>query len=312
MQRRLAFALLLTGVLGAHAQDFPTRPIRMIAPVGPGAAVDIVGRVMAEGMTKMLGQPVIVENRPGGQASIGYEYVAKSAPDGYTIAPGAVPSLAAMSLAVKDLRFDPVRDLPPFIGLGETRYFLAVNPSVPAKTLGEFVAHAKANPGKLNYGTLSGAYTAMIESLLKPQGVNIVRINYSVPLLQPLVAGEIQFAAMTAAQFASIASRVRPLAVTGAQRDAAYPDVPTLAELGHPLLRGAGYQLNVAAGTPKPIIAKLHDAASSALRQPDVRARLAKLYVDIDEQTAEVAANNLLEQGKFYADIGKQIGLKPE
>jgi tripartite-type tricarboxylate transporter receptor subunit TctC len=196
--------------------------------------------------------------------------------------------------------------------LGETRYFLAVAPSVPAKTLSEFVVYARANPGKLNYGTLSGAYTALIESLLRPQGVNVARINYSMPLMQPLMSGEIQLAAMTAAQFATVTNRVRPLAVTGAQRDPNYPEVPTLAELGYPLLRGAGYQLNVAAGTPKPVIAKLFEAASRTLQQPEVRARFAKLYIDINEQTADVAAEHLLEQGKFYADIGRQIGLKPD
>src|SRR3954470_5665079 len=159
MKQPFTFAVVLAAMLAtlgsaARAQEFPNRPIRMIAPVGPGAAVDVFGRVMADGLAKMLGQPVIVENRPGGQASIGYEAVAKSAPDGYTIAPGAIPSLAAMSLAVKDLRFNPVRDLPPFIGVGETPCFLAVNSSVPAKTLAAFVTYAQANPGKLNYGTL--------------------------------------------------------------------------------------------------------------------------------------------------------------
>jgi tripartite-type tricarboxylate transporter receptor subunit TctC len=267
---------------------------------------------MADGMAKILGQPVVVENRPGGQASIGYEYVARAPADGYTIAPGAVPSLAAMSLAVKDLRFDPVKDLPPFIGIGETRYFLAVNPSVPAKSLGELVAYARTNPGKLNYGTLSGAYTALIESLLKPQGADAVRVNYSAPLLKPLVSGEIDFAVMTAAQFAGVAGRVRPLAVTGRQRDPGYADVPTFAELGHPRLSGAGYQLNVAAGTPQPIVAKLYSAASRALKLPDVRERLAKLYVEIDEQAPEVAAATLRDQGRFYAEIGRQVGLKPE
>lgn len=317
MKQPFTFAVVVAAMLAvlggpARAQEFPNRPIRMIAPVGPGAAVDVFGRVMAEGLAKMLGQPVIVENRPGGQASIGYEFVAKSAPDGYTIAPGAIPSLAAMSLAVKDLRFNPVRDLPPFIGVGETRYFLAVNPAVPAKTLAEFVTYARANPGKLNYGTLSGAYTAMIESLLKPKGVEIVRINYSIPLMAPLLSGEIQLASMTAAQFATVATRARPLAVTGKQRDPNYPDVPTLAELGYPHLRGAGYQLNVPAGTPRPIVDKLYDAASRALKLPDVRARLAKLYVEIDEETPETATNTLLEQGQFYSAIGKQLGLRPD
>jgi tripartite-type tricarboxylate transporter receptor subunit TctC len=139
-----------------------------------------------------------------------------------------------------------------------------------------------------------------------------VRINYSVPLMAPLLAGDIHLASMTAAQFATVATRVRPLAVTGKQRDPNYPDLPTLAELGYPHLRGAGYQLNVATGTPKPIIDKLYAAASRAVKLPDVRARLAKLYVDIDEETPEAATNTLLEQGQFYSAIGKQLGLKPD
>lgn len=321
MNRRSLFSrlaivpLCLLAALPALAQTYPNRPIRYIVPYGPGATLDIVARTMAPDMGKALGQPLIVENKPGADAIIGMEHVAKQSPaDGYTVTIAAVAGLATLPLTVKDLRFDPLKDLPPVVSMVEGAYIFGSSAKYPWKTFNEFVANAKANPGKLNYGASSTAVRLLSEALIRSAGINIVYIPYREggAYISSVGAGEVQMGFMSEGSAAGLGERFRALAVTGAARRPAFKDAPTFVELGHPEIRGVAYSLNVAAGTPKPIIDRLNAAANQALQQPDVKSQYAKMRLDIVGGTPEDAARILAGMAKTYAEIAKSVGIKAE
>lgn len=297
------------------AQEFPAKPIRFIVANTPGTLPDLVSRVMGPEMSKVLGQPVIVENKPGAQQLIGYEYVARQAPaDGYTIVAISIASLASLPLTVKDLRFDPLKDLPPFMGLAEARYTFGLASQLPWKTFKELMAHAKANPGKLNYGASSPLSKLTMEAFLRDVGINVVHIPYSSTgaFLQAITSGDVHMVFLTEGSVISLGDKFRVLAVTGLQRTAAFPDVPTFAELGHSQIRSVGWSLNVRNGTPKAAIDKLYAAASQALKETEVRAVFAKMRLGIVAQPSDVAVKQLAEEAKRYAEVAKKAGIQPQ
>jgi tripartite-type tricarboxylate transporter receptor subunit TctC len=319
MLSKLRFTLLTAAcVLGpqlAVAQDYPSKPIRFIVPISPGAGADLTARILAPEMAKVLGQPLVVENKSGAGHAIAYEYVAKQAPaDGYTIVNGSVNILAVMPVTVKDLRFDPLRDLPPVIGLAEGRYFWGSAAKFPWKNFAELVAQAKANPGKFNYGASAPIVRLSNEMILRPAGLEVVHIPYAsgASYLQGLAAGDIQMGFMTEDNAASFGDRIRLLAVTGDTRVATHPDVPTFAEIGYPGMPGFGHALNVRAGTPKAAMDKLYAAAMHALQQPEVRAQFAKIRMEVIPQTAEVAARKLADEARLFREAAARIGLQPQ
>ena len=227
---RSCFARLVIGAictLGAAptpAQDYPSKPIRYIVPNTPGVIVDTVARVMAAEMGKNLGQPMVVENKPGGNHAVGFEYVAKQAPaDGYTVVSVLVPSMAILPVTAKELRFDPLKDLPPVIGLAEGKYVFGSAASQPWKTLAELAAAAKASPGKLNFGESSPPVYLLAELLLRDLGLNVVHIPYSSGggYLQAIVAGEVQMGFVGEGSAIGFGDKYRVLGVTGAQRSPA-------------------------------------------------------------------------------------------
>ena len=319
--RAFNFAAAVTGVLAvstfigltpAAAQNFPSRPLRIIVPSTPGTSSDVVARVMAVPMSKILGQPIVVENKAGAEMTTAFEFVAKQQPaDGYTLATASSTNLAMLSLNAKELRFDPLKDLPPLIGVVETYLVVGSASNVPWKTFGELVAYAKANPGKLNYGASSPSIHLLIEMVVRKSGLDIVHIPYTggAAYIQAIAAGrDIQLGSISESIALGLGEKFRTLAITGDRRSAKLPDVPTLSELGFPRFPGLPYSLNIRAGTPPAIAKALYAAAAQGLQQPDIRAIFEKANYVVTNESTETAGKALAEQGALFADLSKQFG----
>jgi len=299
----------------AAAQNFPNKQIHFVVPYGAGATLDNVARIVGQEISKILAQPVVVENKTGADGIIGFEYVAKQAPaDGYTICIAAVSGLATLPLTVKGLRFDPLRDLPPLVGMVEGKYILTVPNTLSAKNFAEFVALAKAQPGKLNYGASSTTVRLQSEALLAALGINIVYVPYkSGPqYIQAIAAGEIQMGFVAEGSAMSIANRARAIAVTGPQRSGNFAGVPTFDELKLPSIRGVAYSLNVRAGTPKAAADRLQASVQQALALPEVKEKFAKMGLDAVAQGPEAAAQRLADEARTFAEVAAKAGIKPE
>lgn len=300
---------------GAKAQEYPVKLIRYVVPYSAGATLDFVARATGNELSKVLGQPIIVENRAGADGIIGFEYVAKQAPkDGYTIAIAAVSNLATLPVTVKELRFDPLKDLPPVTSLVEGRYIFGSASTLPWKTFGEFVAHAKANPGKLNYGASSTTVRLQSEALARELGLTVVYIPYkgASDYLPAVGSGQVHMGFMAEGSAISLGDRLRVLATTGTQRRETFREAPTFAELGLPRVRGVNYSLNLPAGVPRAVVDKLHTAAVRALQQPELKSQMAKIRLDVVGDSPDVAAKRLADEAREFAEVARMIGLKPE
>jgi len=284
LQRWLVAAALLVPAAdtAARADTYPSRPIRIVVPTQAGAAQDIMARLLQPYLEKSLGQPVIVENRSGASTMIGSDAVAKAAPDGYSLL--IVPTTFTVNAALNaKLSFDLERDFEPITVLVKNPLFFAVNSRVPARTLQEFVALAKAQPGKLNYGT-SGASTQahlLLEMWSAQAGIKMQHIPYrgGAPAALAVAAGEIDIVLLSPLGILPQIETglVRPLATGGLERDPKFPDIPTAAESGYPGFEAVQWLgLLTTAGTPKEIVQKLNTEVNRALREPEVAARLAQ------------------------------------
>jgi len=280
--RRAVTAVLLCLAGLAQAQPYPVKPIHFIVPFPPGGGNDTVARAIAQQLGPDLGQPVVIDNRPGAGGSVGAELAAKSPPDGYTLFLAGVGSHAVNPNLHARLAYDPVRDFTPITLVATAPSVLVVNPAVPARTVAEFTAYARANPGKLNYasngnGSAAQLAAAMYESMAN---VRMVHVPYKgiAPALTDLLSGEVQlmFGTVVALVPHIQAGKLRALAVTSRQRSALLPEVPSLAESGLPDYEaGSWYGVMAPAGTPREIVERLHGAIARALKQPDVAQRLA-------------------------------------
>src|SRR4051794_14914774 len=263
------------------AGDYPERPIRFVVPQGPGSATDNVARLVAPELARQLGQSVVVDNRPGGALTIGIDAVAKSTPDGYTIGMGPVGALAITRHMVEKLPYDIERDLQP-VALVSTGYMLlAASPKAPFATVRELIAYAKANPGKLsNASSSNGSPGHVSGELFKYMtGTEIVHVPYKggAPAITDLIGGNVDLMFESTNSIAPHvkAGRVRGLALSGAKRSAAFPELPTIAEAGVP-----GYEVNAwsgviaPAGLPRPVLDRLNAAVNAALDSPDMKARM--------------------------------------
>jgi len=284
----------------AHAQEYPSRPVRLVVSSSPGSGVDIVGRIVAQRMSEILGAPIVVDNRAGAGGMLGVQLVSRSAPDGYTVLMVA-PSFTIAASYERDLSFDVIRDFAP-VGQATTGHYIAVvHPSLPVFTLKELIALAKARPGQLNFGSGGNGNSShlAVEYFRSMTGINIVHVPYkgSGPAVTDLIAGQIQlmFANISAAVPYVKTNRLRALAVTGEKRALALPNLPTVVEAGVP-----GYVVTnwfgvaVPAHTPPEIIAKLNTALTTAMRERDMRERLAG-------EGAEPAPGTPAEFGKLIA-----------
>jgi tripartite-type tricarboxylate transporter receptor subunit TctC len=302
----LGFVLLVFCSL-IQAQQYPTKPVKLIIPYPPGSTPDIVGRTLAKGLQEALGQPFIVDNRTGGGGNIGAEAVAKSAADGYTLLIGINGPAAINKFLYKDLNYDSDRDLLPVSLLASAPQMLVVTPAVPANDFRSFIEYLKRNPGRLSYGSAgSGSASHLTMELLKSDAhVFMVHIPYRgfPPAVTDLLSGNIQamFAIIPAVLPQVKAGKLKALAVTGLKRSAAAPEVPSVAELGYPQLESLAWiGLLAPAGTPAEIVNRLYGEGVKAMRAPETRDLLGKQGFDVVAGTpAEFSAWIRAEQAKW-------------
>lgn len=302
-------AALISGA--AMAQAYPVKPIRLVVPLAPGGTTDLIARMVAERMSPILGQPVVIENRGGAGGTIASNHVAKSEPDGYTLLMGTIGTAAIAPAMYASLPYDPEKDFEAVSLLTTGQFVLAVNPSVPAKTLGEFLSLAREKPGTLSYGSAGNGSTLHLgmELLKQNAGINIVHVPYrgSGPMVVALVSGEIQAGLPdipSALPFIE-SGKLRPLAVTSADRSTILPDIPTLAESGF-----KDYSVTVwlgiyaPAGTPRAIVDKLNESIALAVQDENLKMRLAKIDSSIATSTPdEFAEFSRSERAKWKAIV---------
>jgi tripartite-type tricarboxylate transporter receptor subunit TctC len=315
---RLLLAVLLCCSTAALAQ-FPAKPIHLIVPFPPGGGNDTVARAIAQQIGPELGQPVVVDNRPGAGGSVGAELAAKAPPDGYTLFLAGVGSHVVNPNLHAKLLYDPVKDFAPITLIASAPSVLVVNPSVPAQTIAEFTAYARANPGKLNYasngnGSAAQLAAAMYESMA---GVKMVHVPYKgiAPALTDLLGGEVQlmFGTVVALVPHIQAGRLRALAVTGKKRSALLPNVPTLRESGLPEYEaGSWYGIMAPAGTPRPVIDQLHAEVVKALKQPEVAKRLAAEGAEVIGSTPEEFGAHLRSELARVGSVVRAAGIQIE
>jgi tripartite-type tricarboxylate transporter receptor subunit TctC len=313
----LVLGLALALALDAAAQTYPTKPIRLIVPFPPGGSADILARAIGQKAGEGLGQSLVIENRPGAGTAIGAEALAKSPPDGYAIMIGTVSSHAINPAVNPKLPFDPVKDFTPVSLVASIPFAMVVHPSVPAKTVQEFIALARAKPGTLNYSSAgNGTSNHLAGELLKSMArIDIVHIPYkgSAPALNDLIAGQVLLMfdlVLTAAPHVK-SGAVRGLAVTGAQRSAVLPELPTVAESGLPYYEvSAWFGIFAPAGVPRPVVERLNAEFVKALRDPDLRQRLASQGAEpLTSTPAEFSAYLRSEIDK-WAQVVRAAGMK--
>jgi tripartite-type tricarboxylate transporter receptor subunit TctC len=312
----LTFVLTVLGpCLGsgpAGAQSYPTKPIRVIVPFAAGGAVDVLARLVSAKMSESVGQPVIIENRAGAAGNVAADAVAKSPPDGYTILQNTNGQAISPSL-YKSLPFDTVKDFTPVTQLVASQLLLVATPSLPAKSVQELIALAKAKPGSLNYGMtgIGNPLHLTVEMFKHAAGIELQAVPYrgDAPLNTALIAGEVHLAVVP---FATAkphveAGRLRALAIPGAKRSPALPQVPTIAESGLPGFESSSWQgWFVPANTPSEIVALIQREAAKALNAPDVRERLEATANEVVASTpgafAAVFKNDLAKFAKVVKD----------
>jgi tripartite-type tricarboxylate transporter receptor subunit TctC len=313
--RFFLFSVFVVNV--AIAQPFPSKPARMIVPYPPGGSADILARAIGAKVGEGLGQPVVIDNRPGAGTIIGTEATAKSAPDGYTFMLGTVSSHAINPALNARLPFDPVKDFTPLSLVASIPFVMIVHPSVPARSVQEFVALAKSKPGQLNYSSAgNGTSNHLAGELLKSMaGVDLVHVPYkgSAPALNDLIAGQVSLMfdlVLTAAPHIK-SGAVRGLAVTGTQRSAVLPELPTVAETGLPGYEvSAWFGIFAPAGVPQPVAKRLNAEFVKVMQQPDLKQRLASLGADPLTSTPEEFSTYLRSEIDKWAKVVKASGMK--
>jgi tripartite-type tricarboxylate transporter receptor subunit TctC len=303
----------------AAAQQYPSKPIRFVIPYPPGGPLDAVARLTAQKVSETVKQPVIVDNKPGAGGNIGADIVAKSPADGYTILMGAVATHAINPTLYASIPYDPVRDFAPVTQLASTPNILIVNPSIPASNVREFIAYAKANPGKLNFGSGStGSAGHLAGELFKSMaGIEMTHVPYkgAAPAMQDLVGGQIQlmFDNLASALGQVRAGKVKGLAVTTAKRTPLAPDLPTIAESGLPGFDiSTWFGIFVPAGTPREVVDRLHAEFTRALAAPDVREKILNLGAEPVGNRPEEFAAYIKREAEKYARVIKASGAKAD
>jgi len=289
------FALALAAAVfaaPAAAQPYPTKPIRFVVGFPPGGSADPTARIVGAALAEQLGQPVVVENRPGGDSAIGAEYVSRQAPDGYTLLFGTNSSMTAAVALKKQPLYDPLKDFTPVGLVGRATFFFDVHPSVPAKTLQEFIAYARANPGKLNYGTGNPLSILSNVQIMNAAGIQMVHVPYKGegPLTPDLLAGRVESAILSNPAGIQLVKegRLRALAVLADKRSPALPDVPTFAEAGLPQItvrQWAG--VYGPAKMPREIVERLNKAVTAVVKRPDLAEKLQSYGYATESSTPE-------------------------
>ncbi|QYY25034.1 tripartite tricarboxylate transporter substrate binding protein [Diaphorobacter sp. MNS-0] len=301
--------------LGALAQNFPTKPITIIVPFSAGGTTDILARIVGQGLTTELGQSVVVDNKPGAGGNIGGSLAAKAAADGYTLFMGTVGTHAINQSLYKKMPFDPVKDFAPLSRVATVPNLLVAHPSQPFKTVKEMIAYAKANPGKITFGSPgSGASPHVSGELFKSMtGTDLLHIPYkgSAPAMTDLLGGQtsVMFDNMPSAIQHVRSGKLRPIAVTTAKRSPELPDVPTIAEAGVPGYEATSwFGMFAPAGTPKPVLDKLHAALIKVLNQADVKKKIAEQGGDVVAETPAQFAAFIKAESVKWGKVVKESG----
>ena len=309
--------VLATLVALAHAQAWPAKPIKWVVPFAPGGTTDILARTVGEKLTLALGQPVVIENKPGAGGGVGADFTAKAAPDGYTIMGGTISTHAINASLYDKLPYDPVKDFVPITLLARVPNMLVVNPAVPAKNVTELIALLKANPNKFTFASSgNGTSQHLSGELFKTMaGVDMQHIpsKGSPPALQDVVGGQVTmtFDNITTALPLVKAGRLRALAVTTATRSAVAPEVPTLAESGLPGFEVGSWQgVFAPAGTPPDIVKRLNAEIVKILKLPDIKEKLTGLGAEPIGNTSEEFAAMVKSEVVKWADVVKKSGAK--
>lgn len=313
----VAIALSLAGAY-ALAQEYPVKPIRIVVPVPPGGANDTLTRVVAPKLSEQLRQPVVIENRPGGNTTIGTAVVAKAAPDGYTLL--MAPSAHTVNATLySSLPYDPIRDFTPVAGIAAAPLLLAVHPSLPVKSVKELIALARSRPGELNYaspGTGTSGHLAG-ELFKSVTGLKIVHIPYKGggPATTDLVGGHVlmMFPTVQAAMSYVTAGKLRALAVTGLKRSALAPELPTMAEAGLPGVEvGSWFAVLGPAGVHRDVVSKLHSELTKVLNLPDVAERLRALGYESFYMPPDQLAAFLKADLAKWTKVVRQAGIRAD
>jgi len=314
-------ALLMAMSCAAHGQPaavYPSKPIRIVVPYLAGGAADVVARLVGQKMSESFGQPVLVDNRAGGAANIGSEYVAKAAPDGYTLLMGSPANTVNASLYAK-MPYDVTKDFAPVVLMGTSANILVVHPSLPVRSVKDLIAFAKSRPGQLTYASSGNASSNHLSGELFKllAGVDIVHVPYKGggPAITDLLGGQVTmyFSSLPSALPFVRSNKLRALGVTSAKRAAAAPELPSIAESGVPnYALVAWHALLAPAGTPQSVIDKLNGEVVRIVNAPDVRPRLESQGVDIVGSTPAGLAAFIKEEIAKYARLVKAAGIKVE
>ena len=316
--KTVAAILLSLAALGVQAQPYPSKPIRYIVPFAPGGTTDILGRMVAAGLSSSLGQPVVVENKPGQAGSIGSTELARAAPDGYTVGGGTISSHAINVTLYPSLPYDPLKDFAPITMLATLPNMLIVHPSLNVNSVKELIALLKSNPNKYSFGSAGNGTSQHISGELFKimTGTQMQHIPYkgSGPMIPDLLAGTIQlsFENITTAYPPVKAGRLKALAVTSAKRSFVAPDVPTMAEAGL-----AGYDISswqamyAPAGTPREIVSRLHAETVKILRAPENQKKLSDLGLDAGgmspDELLALMRSDIPRLGKVVRESGAKV-----
>ena len=317
--RSMLFALL-TAPLAALGQAYPAKPVRVVVPFAAGGLVDTVSRAIGNRLGEVIGQPVVIDNRGGGGGTIGADIVTKASPDGYTLMLSGGPPHGVYSLFIKNVPFDTIRDFSPIVIFGTAPQVLVVHPSFPANSVKELVDYAKANPGKLSYGTSGIGSPHHLGGLLpnRAAGIDLTHIAYKGggPALTDVLGGQVPVAMLAMSTIVPHvkSGKLRLLAVLEAQRSKAMPDTPTIAETGYPGYAVPDTWLGLLgpANLPAPIIAQLNAAVLKAVGYPDVRARLETAGFEIKGNTPQEFSGVVARSQEVYSKIMTEAGIKPE
>jgi tripartite-type tricarboxylate transporter receptor subunit TctC len=310
--------LILCAMLSAPAlaQTYPARAVKLVVPFPAGSATDQIARVVGQQLQEALGQPFVVENKPGAQGAIAAAEVARAAPEGYTLMVGTNTPLAANPSLFKKLNYDPVKDFAPVARLGTISFMIMVRPDFPAKDLKGFLAHARANPGKLTAG-YGSAGSQVSQAMLRSMGkIDFIDVPYKgLPqAITDVLGGSISFTfADLANALAQIkGGKLRGIAVTSSKRSGLAPDVPAIAEElpGYELI--AWFALVAPAGTPAPVVSRLHDTTVKSLAKPEVKARFDALGTDVAPMNPSELGGFIRSEIDKWAKMAKAAGIQPE
>ena len=311
--------LLLLFVSTASAQSYPGKPIRWIVPYTGGGITDVVTRIVTQKMSGPLGQPIVVDNRPGANSILGSDLAAKAAPDGYTMVTVIAGYAANVTLYQGKLPFDPLKDLVPVSLAGIAPLIMTVNDKLPAKDVKELIAYAKANPGKLNFGSsgIGAAAHLTCELFKQTAGIDMVHIPFkgTAPATQAVIANDIQILVDTPSSMMPQVrgGKLRALGMFSAQRLTAFPDVPTIAESGGPALESSTWVLFMApAGTPKAIVDRLAAETGKAINESEIKERCTQLGIEPVGNNPDAAKKFLDAEIAKWAKVINTAGVKAE